>query len=161
MINSHRPAHLSIHCSNFCQNFSSNIARPPLYVYLTIRCHFFQDISPKHKTPPPKRQERSVSHFNPSRSDTFICPTGADIISAQRGIIPQSGISYGAAVYHSCLIAVRALILTARLAGEKPETSPTSVANATAPIASHQGMIELPPIEVEIPIDISPPPIPP
>ena len=50
--------------------------------------------------------------------------------------------------YPSFLIAERALILTARFAGEKPEISPTKVAKSTAPTASHQGLIELPPIEV-------------
>lgn len=60
--------------------------------------------------------------------------------------------------YYSCLIAESALILTARFAGENPDSSPTSVANSIEPIASQNGMIELPPIDV---IPIMPPDSPP
>lgn len=67
-------------------------------------------------------------------------------IKKQPGKIPDS--IFPSCGHYSCLIAERALILTARLAGEKPESSPTSVAKATAPNASQTGMIELPPMEV-------------
>ena len=70
---------------------------------------------------------------------------------AQKIPAPPPGQSRDRENYPSFLIAERALILTARFAGEKPEISPTKVAKSTALTASHQGMIELPPIEV-IPI---------
>ena len=47
---------------------------------------------------------------------------------------------------YSCRIAVRALILTARLAGEKPDTNPTIVEKISAPTTSHHGMMEEPPM---------------